>query len=74
MKKFLAIPIVAVILALGISVPAMAAPNAHASHVATCATGMGGQHVAQCAQMMDKGVSTCAKMDGTCDMTAMNCQ
>jgi hypothetical protein len=74
MKKFLAIPIVAVILALGISVPALAAPNANASHVADCATMMGGQQVAACARMMDHGVSACAKMDGTCDMTAMNCQ
>ena len=32
------------------------------SHVAEMATSKGGQHVAECAQMMDKGVSECAKL------------
>jgi len=32
------------------------------SHVAQMATTKGGRHVAECAQMMDKGVSECAKL------------
>ena len=33
------------------------------SHVAEMGTSKGGQHVAECAQMMDKGVSECAKLE-----------
>lgn len=35
--------------------------------VSNMATSMGGQHVADCAQMMDKGVSECAQMPA-CEM------
>ncbi|CAH2215059.1 hypothetical protein [Tepidibacter aestuarii] len=33
-----------------------------ASHVSQMATTKGGQHVAECAQKMDKGVSECAQL------------
>jgi hypothetical protein len=41
--------------------------DSNASHVANCATEMGGQHVASCAQAMEKGVSECAQMKGSCN-------
>jgi hypothetical protein len=44
-----------------------AAPNENASHVANCAVTMGGQHIAECAQMMEQGVSECAQMQGPCE-------
>ena len=36
-------------------------PAGGASCVAHCAVAMGGQHVAACAQTMDRGVSACAR-------------
>lgn len=38
-----------------------------ANMVSRMATEKGGQHVAQCAQMMDKGVSACATGNHSCD-------
>ncbi|MBM3705102.1 MAG: hypothetical protein FJW66_01115 [Actinobacteria bacterium] len=46
--------------------PLFAVVGPNASHVANCATAMGGQHVAFCAQTMEKGVSECAQMKATC--------
>lgn len=40
---------------------AISASAAETPHVAKCAVEMGGQHVARCAQAMDKGVSACAQ-------------
>ena len=61
MKKFVVAGLIALATAVFWVVPVSAAPNENASHVAQCATQMGGQHVAGCAQTMDMGVSTCAK-------------
>ena len=71
MKKIKIVIFLAVLI-IGISTfasPLLAAtvPNVKASHVANCATTMGGQHVAECAKSMDKGVSECAKMKTPCD-------
>ena len=71
MKKIKVVIFLAVLI-IGISTfasPLLAAtsPNANASHVANCATTMGGQHVAECAKTMDKGVSECAQMKGPCE-------
>ncbi len=56
-KKLVGALVVSLTLLIGGAVPALAAGP---SHVAKCATEMGGQHVAQSAQTMDKGVSDCA--------------
>ncbi len=57
--------LVVLILAVAMAVPAFAqTPNTNAPCVAQCATQMGGQHVATCAQTMDHGVSSCAQMSG----------
>ncbi len=50
--------------ALAMAAPALAAPGAPANTpcVSHCASNMGGQHVAMCAQTMGKGVSKCAQM------------
>ena len=68
MKRFLAVVSLVGLMVLGVPSIALAAPNENASHVAKCATTMGGQHVAQCAQAMEQGVSQCAQMSGPCDM------
>lgn len=63
MKRFIGVSLA--VLALGIvwAGPALAAePDGNASYVAQCATRMGGQHVADCAQAGDQGISTCAGM------------
>ncbi|MBI2861149.1 MAG: hypothetical protein HYX91_06545 [Chloroflexi bacterium] len=60
MKKILVLAFASVA-ALTLSIPALAAPDASASQVAKCAVNMGGEHVAQCAQTMEQGVSSCAK-------------
>ena len=56
MKKLLSIAIVGVLL-LGSSSSVFAANNA-----SNMATTKGGEHVAECAQEMDKGVSQCAQI------------
>lgn len=55
MKKILSLAVVG--FALFASTNSVFAAN----HVSEMATTKGGQHVAECAQMMDKGVSECAK-------------
>ncbi len=67
MKKFLTVVLLVVALTVALAVPVAAAPGENASHVAFCAVTMGGQHVAECAKTMDRGVSTCARMKGPCD-------
>jgi len=56
MKKFASIMVVGMIL-LSSSNSVFAANN-----ISRMATTKGGQHVAQCAQEMDKGVSECVQM------------
>jgi len=56
MKKILSISALVITL-LSVSTQVFAS-----SHVAEMATSKGGRHVAECAQMMDKGVSECAKL------------
>ena len=68
MKRIIALVALLMALIIASATPVIAAPNENASHVAQCATQMGGQHVADCAQTMDRGVSECAQMTGTCDM------
>lgn len=60
MKRIVGVSLLALALTLVWGTPVLAAPNANASKVAICATSHGGQHVANCAQIMDQGVSTCA--------------
>jgi hypothetical protein len=67
MKRILAVALSVIVLFIALAVPVAAAPNENASHIASCAVTMGGQHVAHCAQRMDRGVSTCAQMSGPCD-------
>lgn len=55
MKKILSLAVVAI--ALFVSSNSVFAAN----HVSEMATTKGGQHVAECAQKMDKGVSECVK-------------
>jgi hypothetical protein len=65
MKRIIGICILTLALLAFVVTPVLAAPAnlpATTPCVAHCATKMGGQHVANCAQMMDKGVSMCAKM------------
>ncbi len=64
MKRILAISLLTAMLALATAAPVMAAPNKNASHVSFCAVTKGGQHVAECAQLMALGVSQCAQMQG----------
>jgi hypothetical protein len=68
MKKIKIVIFLAVLI-IGISTFAspLFAISPNASHVANCATTMGGQHVADCAKTMDKGVSVCAQMKGPCE-------
>jgi hypothetical protein len=61
-KRIITIGVLVLTLISAWAMPAFAAPNDSAAHVALCATSMGGQHVASCAQNMDRGVSTCATM------------
>ena len=56
MKKLLSISALVITL-LSVSTQVFAT-----SYVAEMATTKGGKHVAECAQMMDKGVSECAKL------------
>jgi hypothetical protein len=56
MKKF------TIVLATGLFLLAFAGNALAANAVSQMATENGGQTVAECAQMMDKGVSECAKM------------
>lgn len=65
LKKIIVVSLITLVLSLLWASPVLAALNSNASHVARCATGMGGQHVAQCAQMMDRGVSACATGEHT---------
>ncbi len=62
-KRIIGACLAIVVLTLSLGTPAIAAPNDNASHVALCATSMGGTHIAQCAQTMDRGVSMCATME-----------
>ncbi len=62
MKTIIKISLVVVILVLSSLTSVIGAPNSNASHIAVCATKMGGQHVAACAQSMERGVSACATM------------
>ena len=62
MKRIVGVSLAAMALAIFWVVPVSAMPDEGASHVAICATKMGGQHVADCAQNIDQGVSTCARM------------
>lgn len=57
-RKLLGGLLVSLTLLIGGAVPVLAAET---PHVAKCAVEMGGQHVGQCAQTMDKGVSACAR-------------
>lgn len=56
MKKFLSLTIAAMVLIIS-SGSVFAANN-----VSLMATTKGGQHIAECAQSMDKGISDCVKM------------
>ncbi len=67
MKKVLGITLFATIATLLTAAPAAAAPAPRASHVAQCAVEHGGQHVAECAQTMERGISECAQMTGPCE-------
>ena len=67
MKKTFLLSFIVPALALARGTPVSAAPNEEVSHVAACAVEMGGQHVAECAGKMGKGVSECAQMSGPCD-------
>lgn len=64
MRKIFGVMVLGVSLVLILATtPVLAAPpDVNASHVAVCAVTMGGQHVADCAQIMDQGVSNCAIM------------
>ena len=67
MIRIISVILIVIILTVVLTTSAFAAtPNTNASHVAWCATQMGGQHVANCAQMMDHGVSNCAPLKGPC--------
>ncbi len=68
MKKVFVAAALVGLLVLAVPSGVSAAPSENASHVAKCATGMGGQEVAACAQAMEKGVSACAKGLDTCSM------
>lgn len=57
-RKLLGAVVVSLTLLIGGAVPVLAAEP---PHVAKCAVEMGGQHVAQSAQTMDRGVSDCAQ-------------
>lgn len=62
-KTFLSMFMALVLLmAGGTAAIADGAPAAGASCLAHCAVTMGGQHVAESAQTMEQGVSTCAQM------------
>jgi hypothetical protein len=67
MKRTLSVIALVALFVLAVPNVAFAAPNENASHVANCAIMMGGQHIAECAQTMDKGVSECAQMKGPCE-------
>jgi hypothetical protein len=60
MKKLFAIAI------LGVTLLTASSTAYAANNVSQMAVNKGGQSVAECAQMMDKGVSQCAK--STCSM------
>ncbi len=64
MRKIFALSMLVFFFTLTLATPVLAAPNIsdNSSCVAHCATQMGGQHVANCAQMMENGISMCAKM------------
>ncbi len=57
-RKLLGAMVLSLTLLVGGAVPVLAAET---PHVAKCAVEMGGRHVEQCAQTMDKGVSACAQ-------------
>lgn len=63
MKKTLLSMSMALVLLMAGGTAALAdgVPAPDASCVAHCAVAMGGQHVAECAQTMDQGVSACAR-------------
>ncbi len=60
MKRIIGVCLLVLALTLAMATPAFASPPANTPCVAHCATTMGGQHVANGAQMMEKGVSMCA--------------
>ena len=75
MKILFGVILVALVLSLALVAPALAKSDTlpeNASFIAFCATNHGGQHVADCAQTMERGVSACAKMShaecGGCNM------
>ena len=77
MKILVGVILVVLVFSLALVAPAFAKPDTlpeNASCIAFCATTEGGQHVANCAQTMGKGVSACAKMShaecGGCNMPA----
>lgn len=57
MKKLISIS------ALSLLIFAASSSTFAANNVSNMATQKGGQHVAQCAQTMERGVSECAKMN-----------
>ena len=65
MKKSLLVSVTCLAMLL-ISSTSAFAQNA----VSEMATGKGGQHIAECAKKMDKGISECAKLD-ECSLHAM---
>ncbi|MCW3489465.1 hypothetical protein [Dethiobacter alkaliphilus] len=62
MKKFFVVSLMALTL-LMFSGSAFANPNTNRNHVAQMARMHGGQHIAECAQTMDQGVSAMATAD-----------
>ncbi len=57
MKKFLSVS------ALSLLILAASSSTFAANNVSNIATQKGGQHVAECAQTMERGVSECAKVN-----------
>jgi len=61
MKKLFSVIVISLVV-LGLVPQAFAAGHI-SNHVALHATTMGGQHVAECAQSHERGVSECARME-----------
>ena len=75
-KYLVGLAVVMSVLALVFALPVSAAPpetvpDENASHIAQCSAMIGGQHVAEHARMMEKGVSGCAQMGGPDEMMMM---
>ena len=67
MKKVFAVIALVVLFIMASPGVIAAASNENASHVTKCAEMMGGQRVAECAKMMDQGISECARMQDPCE-------